>query len=168
MPESALKAAFPPIVDGGTRVLLLGSLPGVRSLAEGQYYAHPGNGFWWLMGGVLGEPGLSALSYEERLARLRARGIGLWDVIASARREGSLDAAIRDPTDRALADFAVTLPQLRAIAFNGGTAARRGRALLQGQAGRWALIDLPSSSGAYASLPRAVKLEAWRAIAAYL
>ncbi len=90
------KVAFAPVVDAETRLLILGSLPGDASLKAAQYYAHPRNGFWPLIGGVLGE-GLAALPYDERLQRLKARGVGLWDVIASAERSGSLDAAIRSP-----------------------------------------------------------------------
>lgn len=153
------KAAFPPSIALGTRLLILGSLPGERSLAVGQYYAHPTNAFWWLMGEVTGEA-LPALPYDERLARLIAHGIGLWDVIATARREGSLDTAIRDATNRDLAGFAATLPDLAAIAFNGGEAARRGRQQLAG-VDRYTLIDLPSSSAAHTSLTRAAKREAW-------
>lgn len=154
-----LKSAFPPSVTPDTRLLILGSLPGERSLAAGEYYAHPTNAFWWLMGEVTGDP-LPALPYAQRLECLSGRGIGLWDVIASARRQGSLDTAIRDATVRDLAAFASDLPTLQAIAFNGGEAARRGRRQLAG-VDRYALIDLPSSSAAFAGLPRAAKRETW-------
>jgi hypoxanthine-DNA glycosylase len=163
-----LKAALPASVDARTRVLLLGSLPGERSLAAQEYYAHPTNAFWWLIGEVLAEPDLARLPYPERLSRLQGHGVGLWDVIASARRSGSLDTAIRDATHRDLVGFAAQLPQLRAISFNGGTAAQRGRRQLAGLDSAIALIDLPSSSAAYAGMPRAAKLVAWRAIERYL
>lgn len=156
------KAAFAPCVGPDTRLLILGSLPGERSLAAAQYYAHPTNAFWWLMGEVTSEP-LPTLPYDSRLARLNAHRIGLWDVIATARREGSLDAAIRDATHRDLTGFAATLPDLVAIAFNGGEAARRGRRQLTGVE-RYALIDLPSSSAAYAGMTRMAKREAWMAL----
>ncbi|MDX3900470.1 MAG: DNA-deoxyinosine glycosylase [Sphingobium sp.] len=158
----SLKSAFPPSVGPDTRLLVLGSLPGERSLAAGEYYAHPSNAFWWLMGEVTGEP-LPGLPYAQRLARLGAHGIGLWDVIATARRQGSLDAAIRDATNRDLAGFARSLPALEAIAFNGGEAARRGRRQLAG-VDRYALIDLPSSSAAHAGRSRADKRAAWMAL----
>ncbi len=158
----SLKSAFPPSVAPDTRLLVLGSLPGERSLAAGEYYAHPSNAFWWLMGEVTGEP-LPGLPYAERLARLKAHRIGLWDVIATARRQGSLDAAIRDATNRDLAGFAESLPALEAIAFNGGEAARRGRRQLAG-VDRYTLIDLPSSSAAHAGRSRADKRMAWMAL----
>lgn len=153
------KAAFPPCVGRDTRLLILGSLPGECSLAAGQYYAHPTNAFWWLIGEVIGEA-LPALPYDDRLVRLAAHHVGLWDVIATARREGSLDAAIRDATHRDLAGFAATLPDLVAIAFNGGEAAKRGRRQLM-EIKHYTLIDLPSSSAAYAGMTRMAKREAW-------
>lgn len=162
----SLKTAFPPSVAADARLLILGSLPGDESLRRGEYYAHPTNAFWWLVGEVLGAP-LPALPYAERLARLRGAGIALWDVIAAARRPGSLDAAIRDAVHRDLAGFAAALPGLRAVAFNGGEAARRGRKELAGTAGL-ALIDLPSSSAAYAGMTREAKRAAWLGLRAYL
>lgn len=149
-------------------MLVLGSLPGERSLAAREYYAHPSNAFWWLIGEVLGESNLPQRPYEERLPRLLAHGIGLWDVIESASRKGSLDTAIRDAEHRDLALFARSLPNLRAIAFNGKSAAQRGRRQLQGTTLAWDLIDLPSSSAAHASLGRADKLSVWKQLQAYL
>ncbi len=158
--------SFPPVVDAETRVLILGSLPGVRSLAAGQYYAHPQNGFWRLAGGVIGAD-LAALPYPGRLAALLAHHIGLWDVIDEATREGSLDAAIRGHRPNDLLRLVETLPNLRAIAFNGATAAKLGRKALSALARDLALIDLPSSSPAY-TLPLARKAEAWGVLREYL
>ncbi|TPE53576.1 DNA-deoxyinosine glycosylase [Amaricoccus solimangrovi] len=160
---------FAPVADARTRVLILGSLPGVASLAAGQYYAHPRNGFWRLVGGVIGAD-LAALPYPARLDALRAAGIGLWDVVGSATRRGSLDQAIRDPEFADLAGLVATLPDLRAIAFNGATAARHGRARL---ADLWPgerapdLLALPSSSPAH-TLPLAEKARRWDALREYL
>jgi hypoxanthine-DNA glycosylase len=166
------KSALPPCVDVHTRVLVLGSLPGERSLAAQEYYAHPSNAFWWLIGEVLGESGLPQRPYEERMPRLLAHGLGLWDVIESASRKGSLDTAIRDAEHRDLTLFARSLPNLRVIAFNGKSAAERGRRQLGGSnpAGKppWDLLDLPSSSAAHASLSRVDKLSIWKRLQAYL
>lgn len=157
------KSCFPPVVDERTRVLILGSLPGEASLAAGEYYAHPRNRFWELAGGALGVD-LRGLAYAERLAALLAHRVGLWDVVAEARREGSLDSAIRDETPNDLAALADSLPALRAIAFNGGKARATGRAQL-GKAHRpLRLIDLPSSSPAYAAMPFAEKARRWTVI----
>lgn len=156
------KAAFPPSVDADTRLLILGSLPGDASIRQGEYYAHRGNAFWMLMGDVLGED-LRGQPYAMRLKRLRSRGVGLWDVIESAQREGSLDGAIRAAELRDLGSFIARLPMLAAIGFNGKTAATQGRRQLGDRPGL-TLIDLPSSSGAYASLSRAQKAERWAAL----
>ena len=160
----ARKHGLPPAMRGDARLLILGSLPGEASLAAGRYYAHPRNHFWRLLEVVTGKP-LETLGYEERLERLVARGIALWDVIHAARREGSLDQAISQVEQRDLAGFVRGLPDLRAIGFNGGTAARIGRRAL----GRseLALVDLPSSSPAY-TLPFADKAERWAALSAFL
>ena len=156
---------FEPVVDDRTRVLILGSLPGDASLKAAQYYAHPRNAFWPLIGGLLGE-GLPALPYEARLERLKARGVGLWDVVASAERSGSLDAAIRSPEAADFVGLATSLPSLRAVAFNGGLAARLGRRILTDLDGV-ALIDLPSSSPAHAR-PIEEKRHSWSALSPFL
>lgn len=161
-----LKRSFPPVVDAGTRVLVLGSLPGERSLAEQRYYAHPQNQFWRLMSPVAGQD-LAPLAYTERLAALQAAGIGLWDVVAQARRTGSSDAAIRDLAANDLAALVATLPQLRAIGFNGGTALRHGRAQLGEAAAHYAIVALPSSSPLH-TVGVAAKQKAWLALADYL
>jgi hypoxanthine-DNA glycosylase len=154
-----IKRAFEPIVDGRTRLLILGSLPGDASLKAGQYYGHPRNAFWPLVGGVIGVD-LVALPYLERLEALKAAGVGLWDVIAHAERPGSLDQAIRNAEAADLRRLISDLPALRAVAFNGGTAARIGRRSLAGADGL-ELIDLPSSSPAHAARSLAQKAEAW-------
>jgi len=158
-----LKQGLPAVAGPDTRLLILGSLPGEVSLARRQYYGHPQNQFWRLMGEVLDEP-LAPLAYEDRLARLAARGVGLWDVVARARRQGSLDAALREAEANDLEAFVGGLPQLRAVGFNGGVSARIGQAALAGQAGRLALIPLPSSSPAFAGMSFAAKAERWKTL----
>ena len=163
------KASFPPVAAPDARLLILGSLPGEASLAAGRYYAHPGNQFWRLVGAAI-DRDIAALEYDERLAALRDAGVALWDVVASATRRGSLDGAIRQVEGNALAALASSLPLLRAVAFNGGTAARIGRRLLAGEqagVGKLALIDLPSSSAAY-TLPFAAKRERWKTLRSFL
>ena len=164
MPEP-VQNCFAPVVRPDTRLLLLGSLPGVVSLARSQYYAHPQNQFWRLVG-ALTDRDLVALGYEDRLAALLEARIGLWDTVAAATRKGSLDGAIRLREASDLRSLVATLPALEAIGFNGGTSARIGRREL-GEPGPLALIDLPSSSPAY-TLPFADKLHRWRALLPYL
>ena len=160
------KSSFPAIADARTRLLILGSLPGEISLAHAQYYAHPRNQFWRLMEAVIEAP-LAEAAYPERLEILLAAGVGVWDVIASAERRGSLDTNIRNHQSNALADFAATLPQLRAIAFNGGKASSLGRKQL-GPEPRYALITLPSSSPAHAARSFEQKRAEWQALASFV
>jgi hypoxanthine-DNA glycosylase len=159
------KSSFAPIVARNTRVLILGSLPGERSLAERRYYAHPRNLFWKFVGGVIGVD-LEALAYDARLQALLTAKIGLWDTVASAARQGSLDAAIRQALHNPLADLAASLPELRAVAFNGAASARIGTPPLAGSG--LALLPLPSSSPAYAAMPQADKRKLWAAIGEFL
>lgn len=145
---------------------MLGSLPGEASLAAQRYYAHPQNAFWRLMGTVIGED-LHGMDYEARLETLIRRHIGIWDVIGEADRPGSLDTAIRNAAHNDLAALVETLPNLSAVAFNGGKAAKAGMKLLAGHAERLALIPLPSSSPALTT-PFAVKAEAWAVLKGFL
>lgn len=160
------KSSFPPVIAPDTRLLILGSLPGEASLAAARYYAHPMNQFWRLTGAVVGREDLPALDYDTRLTILLEAGIGLWDTVASATRQGSLDSAIREAEHTPLADLVTRLPMLRAVAFNGKTSARIGRGQLAGAAVR--LVDLPSSSPAYAAMPFAGKREHWLALRPFL
>jgi hypoxanthine-DNA glycosylase len=159
------KASFPPVVALDTRVLVLGSLPGEKSLAQRRYYAHPQNRFWHLIGKAIGQE-LGPLGYEERLAALLRAKVGLWDTVASAQRIGSLDAAIREAAHNPLAELAASLPELRAVGFNGKTSARIGMPQLAGTA--LALVPLPSSSPAHASMRLAEKEKLWSRLADFL
>ena len=147
-----------PVGSDDARLLILGSLPGEASLKAQRYYAHPQNQFWRLLGAAIGEE-LAAMDYDDRLTRLAARGIALWDAVGEARRQGSLDGAIRGATPNRLAEYVATHPRLRAVAFNGQTAGRLGRLALAGVEGLQ-LVDLPSSSPAY-TLPFAWKVDRW-------
>jgi hypoxanthine-DNA glycosylase len=156
------KQSFPPIVDPRVRLLVLGSLPGERSLAERRYYAHPQNHFWRLISPAAGRD-LASLDYDARLAVLLDAHIGLWDVVASARRTGSTDAAMRDIEGHDVAALAAALPDLRAIAFNGGTALRHGLKQLGAAAAGYTIVPLPSSSPLH-TVGLAAKLPAWEAL----
>jgi hypoxanthine-DNA glycosylase len=154
---------LPPVVAGDARVLILGSFPGVASLAARAYYAHPRNQFWPLLAAVLDEP-LATLAYPARLARIRARRIAVWDTIIACARTGSLDSAIRDAQHGEVERMRRRAPDIRLVAFNGGTAARTER---RWREAGYATLVLPSSSPAF-TRPFAEKLAAWREIAAYL
>ncbi|TXI91816.1 MAG: DNA-deoxyinosine glycosylase [Burkholderiaceae bacterium] len=154
------KRCFPPVVDTDTRLLILGSLPGDASLAKQQYYAHPQNRFWHLLGDVL-NVNLLEINYQQRLKTLLKHHIGLWDVVAQAKREGSLDSNITERDDNDLHALLDTLPNLKAIAFNGGTANKIGLKILGHRASAFQIYALPSSSPAY-TLPYAEKLQQWQ------
>ncbi|MGN6692460.1 MAG: DNA-deoxyinosine glycosylase [Sphingopyxis sp.] len=150
--------SFAPHIPPDTRLLILGSLPGARSLAERQYYAHPTNQFWRLLSEVIGEQ-LAAMSYEDRLAALRTAKVGLWDVIRSAERHGSSDSQIREADPHDLATLVSGLPDLRMVAFNGSKAATIGRKQMP-PLGGVTVVDLPSSSAAH-TIGFAAKLASW-------
>ena len=142
-----VKFGLPPIAPPDAWLFILGSLPGDASLVARRYYAHPTNQFWRLLGDAIGEE-LQPLDYAQRLERLAGRRIGLWDVIASASRSGSLDQAIRAAEHNRIEHLLHDFPDLRAIAFNGSTSARIGRQLIGESPAQVTLIDLPSSSAA--------------------
>lgn len=153
-----LLTGLPPVADGRTRLLVLGSFPGARSLAEQQYYAHPRNHFWPILS-ALWEIDLRALSYEARLQTLRDRGLGLWDVHAACRRAGSLDSAIEAAEPNDLGALVRQSPGLRGIAHNGAESARAMRLNASFGVPVW---RLPSTSPANASWSFERKLAAWR------
>lgn len=143
----SVKFGLPPVARNDARLFVLGSLPGGASLAAKRYYAHPTNQFWRLLGGAIGEE-LRPLGYDARLERLAERRVGLWDVIASASRRGSLDQSIREAQHNRIEHLLHDYPGLRAIAFNGRTASAIGRMLIGDAPTNLKLIDLPSSSAA--------------------
>ena len=150
-----------PLGDAEARVLLLGSFPGKASLAASEYYGHPRNHFWRLVGGVVGES-LSDLDYHRRVERLRAHGIAVWDVIAQCEREGSLDTAIRAEVANDIGALLRRSPRIATIAFNGGkSASYRARVAAIPEAARCTLVRLPSSSPANATHSLTVKQAAW-------
>lgn len=150
-----------PLVSPATKVLILGSFPGVRSLQAQEYYGHPQNQFWKILQAIWSASAyeICASSYEIRSKWLLERGLGVWDVYASCEREGSLDSAIRNAVPNDIA--ALHLPQLQAIAHNGGESfkhARHTRSL------DVPVYQLPSTSPANASWSFERKLAAWREV----
>ena len=158
--------SFPPIASADARVLILGSMPGRASLAAGQYYAHPRNAFWPIMGRLLDFD--AARDYQARVDALKVAGIAVWDVLHSCHRPGSLDSAIDDDSLVAndLPSFLAAHPEIRHVFFNGAKAEtcfhrHIKRTMAEPQIG---FARLPSTSPAHAGLPFEKKLEAWRAV----
>lgn len=147
-----------PVIAPHTRLVVLGSFPGVASLQAQQYYGHPRNQFWPILSALWGVD-LVAMRYGERIATVRDKGLGIWDVYASCRREGSLDSAIEDAQLNDLAGLQRQAPALRAIAHNGAESARAMRITRALGLPVW---KLPSTSPANASWSFERKLAAWR------
>jgi len=159
-------AGFPPIARDDARVLVLGTMPGVASLAAGAYYAHPRNAFWGIMAVLVGFD--VGAPYGERAAALRAAGIALWDVLDACRRPGSLDTAI-DPETIVVNDFKgffAAHPRIGHVFFNGGKAAELFRRHVGGDVlpAGVATLRLPSTSPTNARLRFGDKLAAWRVV----
>lgn len=150
---------LPPVTDAHTRVLILGSFPGEASLRAAQYYAHPQNHFWLLLGRVLGLS-LKELAYETRLRTLLEHGIGVWDVIESCRRQGSLDSDIREAQSNDFARLQRECPRLRVVFFNGKKSASYAPRLA---AFGFETHVLPSSSPAY-TVSLDIKAREWQRI----
>ena len=151
---------LPPVLAPHTRLVVLGSFPSVASLGAQQYYAHPRNHFWPILCALWGVD-LGAMPYEARLEVVRARGLGIWDVYAQCRREGSLDSAIEDAQFNDFDRLLREAPALEALAHNGGESAR---AMRHTRTLGLAVYRLPSTSPANASWSFERKLEAWREV----
>ena len=152
-------AGLPPVLARHTRCIVLGSFPGVASLAVQQYYGHPRNHFWPLLSAIWGID-LVALPYRQRLSEVRWRGLGIWDAYASCERVGSLDTAIEAAQLNDFAALRRRAPGLALALHNGSESARAASAL---QALGLATRRLPSTSPANASWSFERKLAAWRA-----
>ena len=148
---------LPPVIARETRLVVLGSFPGAASLAARQYYAHPRNQFWPLLSALWGVD-LVAMPYRSRLAEVKRRGLGIWDVYARCRRAGSLDADITEAVPNDLPGLVATLPELRLIAHNGGESARAMRVT---RTLGVPVLQLPSTSPAHASWSFERKRAAW-------
>jgi hypoxanthine-DNA glycosylase len=158
MPERLQGLA--PVIGRDTRLVVLGSFPSVASLQAQQYYAHPRNHFWPILSALWGVD-LVSWPYRRRLAEVRRRGLGIWDVYASCRRQGSLDSAIEAPEPNDLAGLLRRAPGLVALAHNGGESAR---AMPVTRRLGLPVFRLPSTSPANASWSFERKLAAWREV----
>ena len=158
-PDPAFLVGLSPIHDANIETLILGSFPSPASLAVQQYYAHPQNQFWRLIGALLGEP-LAGLDYPTRQRLLLQHHVGVWDVYRACRREGALDSAIQSAEANDFSRLKTNAPQLRRICFNGKTSAQFARRF---SAEGYGVLVLPSSSPAF-TLGFAAKLERWREV----
>ena len=157
MRGSVQHRGLPPMMDGNVEVLILGSFPSPASLKKQQYYGHPQNHFWKLMGALLNEP-LYEMDYAQRLPILLKHRVGLWDVLHKCERAGALDSNIRNAVDNDFRKVTRVARELKRVCFNGKTAGRFERVFAE--AGYETLV-LPSSSPAY-TLSFTAKLNVWR------
>lgn len=169
---------FPPVANPKARILILGSMPGIKSLKEKEYYANPQNAFWKIIGELTGT---NSPDYATRLDTLKSRGIALWDVLkccernklsldADIKRESSLDAHIRNESANDFAAFFKEYPRVKHVFFNGSKAEQSFRKSVLGRQSLPPLEfhRLPSTSPAHAGKTFQQKLEDWKIILRYL
>ncbi len=150
--------SFEPVYAPDARVMIVGSMPSVKSLEDAQYYAHPRNAFWPILFDVFGEE--ATRDYEAKKALIRRHGLALWDAAGVCEREGSLDSNMRDVQFNDFAAVYEACPHIHSVLCNGGTA--HALFLKSGFAGGRRVIRMPSTSPAY-TMAYSKKLEAWRA-----
>ena len=149
--------SFEPVFAESARVLIVGSMPSVKSLEDAQYYAHPRNAFWPILFDIFGET--PSCDYERKKALIREHGLALWDAAAMCEREGSLDSDMRDVVFNDFGRLYAQCPDIQTVLCNGATAHKL--FVKSGWAGARQVIRMPSTSPAY-TLPYKKKLEAWK------
>ncbi|WP_367117844.1 DNA-deoxyinosine glycosylase [uncultured Chryseobacterium sp.] len=157
-------SSFPPIIDAQSEILILGSVPGVRSLEKQQYYAHPQNAFWKIIFELFDE--LPTGDYTARIRILKRHHIALWDVIDTCERKGSLDSEIRNEEANRIGELLENYPGIKAIFCNGGKSYKNLQKIL-GKEYRIPIFLMPSTSPLH-TVPLAKKLESWEKIMEYL
>lgn len=153
--------SFPYIADSNSKILILGTMPGVQSLVKQQYYGHPHNNFWKILFLVCDEP--FSTDYEVRKNLLLRNNIALWDVLQHCERPGSLDSAIIKEYPNDFAAFLKNHPSITHIFFNGKKAAHFFRKYIALDES-YQLIELPSTSPANAGITFQEKLNKWQLI----
>jgi hypoxanthine-DNA glycosylase len=165
-------SGFPPIADNNATILILGSMPSIKSLQAHQYYAHPRNSFWFIISALFADN--RVLDYEDKKALLLNNRIALWDVLKTCQRKGSLDSSIKNSTIEAnnFNRFLAAHKSIKAVYFNGARAEQEYRKhvlpTLDKKFSTIRYTRLPSTSPAMASLSREQKLQQWRVILQFL
>ena len=153
--------SFAPSIDNNSKVLILGSMPGVKSLEEKQYYAHPQNRFWKVMGHILGEPKLDEFDYGTKLKTLLKNNIALWDTIKSCRREGSLDSDIQNETPNDIRKLLKNYPNIKKICLNGNKSYTAFKKYFPDLLKKYNCHKMPSTSPANARYSLEKLVEEW-------
>ena len=153
--------SFAPSIDNNSKVLILGSMPGVKSLEEKQYYAHPQNRFWKVMGHILEEPKLHEFDYGTKLKTLLKNNIALWDTIKSCRREGSLDSDIQNETPNDIRKLLKNYPNIKIICLNGNKSYSAFKKYFPDLLKKYSCHKMPSTSPANARYSLEKLVEEW-------
>lgn len=158
-------SSFPPIINKDSKILILGSIPGVKSLEMKQYYAHPQNKFWKIIFDIFNEE--LTLDYTKRIKILEKNNIALWDVIDTCERKGSLDSEIRNEEANKIGELLQNFPSIKVIFCNGQKSYKNLQKILPKDF-HLPIIALPSTSPAHASLKYEEKLLSWQGIQNHL
>lgn len=156
--------SFKPSIDNESKILILGSMPGIKSLEEQQYYAHPQNRFWKVMGNICNEPKLSELDYETKLKTLLNNNIALWDTIKSCKREGSLDSDIQNEKPNDIRKLLKTYPNIETICLNGNKSYSAFKKYFPVLFEKYACYRMPSTSPANARYSLNILIKEWSKI----
>jgi hypoxanthine-DNA glycosylase len=156
--------SFKPSIDNNSHILILGSMPGVKSLEEQQYYAHPQNRFWKVMGVICSEPKLHELNYDLKLKILLKNNIALWDTIKSCKREGSLDSDIQNETPNNIRKLLKMYPNIKTICLNGNKSYSAFKEYFPELSEKYNCRKMPSTSPANARYSLDKLIEEWKVI----
>lgn len=160
--DKTICKSFKPNIDENSKILILGSMPGVKSLEEQQYYAHPQNRFWKVMGMFCNTKNLPDLNYKNKLKVLLNNKIALWDVIESCNREGSLDTDIKNEIPNNIPDLLKQYPNIKGIIFNGGKSYSAFKKHFPKLLKQYKCYKMPSSSPANAKYKLENLYEEWK------
>ncbi len=156
--------SFLPSIDDSSQILILGSMPGVKSLEEQQYYAHPQNRFWKVMGAICNEPNLHQLDYQQKLKILLQNNIALWDTIKSCKRDGSLDSDIQNETPNDIYGLLKKFPKLKTICLNGNKSYSTFKKYFPDLLEKYSCHKMPSTSPANAKYSLDTLIKDWSSI----
>ena len=153
--------SFKPSIDNNSRILILGSMPGVKSLEEQQYYAHPQNRFWKVMASICNEPKLYEFAYDLKLKTLLKNNIALWDTIKSCKREGSLDSDIQNETPNDIKGLLKNYPNIKTICLNGNKSYSAFKKYFPDLSEKYNCLKMPSTSPANARYSLDILIKEW-------
>ena len=156
--------SFNPSIDNDSKILILGSMPGVKSLEAHQYYAHPQNRFWKVMGAICNEPNLTNFDYEIKLKTLLDKKIAIWDTIKSCKRDGSLDVNIQSEIPNNIRKLLNEYPNIQTICLNGNKSYSAFKKYFSDLLEKYSCYKMPSTSPANAKYSLDVLINEWAKI----